>query len=175
MAAPQLFDLVKMTTPTTGAGTLTLGSAVRTFRSFATAGVPNGATVRYAIADPGLAPTQREWGTGVYTSSGTTLTRVLGGSSTGSLLNLSGAAHIAIAPMAEDMCRVGFFTLTASVTSTVVTDATCTADSVINYMPTTAHAALAVPSMWITAGSGAFTITHANNAYTDRDFKYVIR
>ena len=103
MAAPQLFDLVKMTTPTTGTGALTLGSAVGTFRSFATAGVPNGATVRYAIADPGLAPTQREWGTGVYTASGTTLTRVLGGSSTGALLNLSGAAHIAIAPMAEDL------------------------------------------------------------------------
>jgi hypothetical protein len=103
MAAPQLFDLVKMTTPTTGAGTLILGSAVGTFRSFATAGVPNGATVRYVIADPGLVPTQREWGTGVYTSSGTTLTRVLGGSSTGALLNLSGAAHIAIAPMAEDL------------------------------------------------------------------------
>ena len=105
MTTPILYNLVKMTTATTGSGTVTLGSAVGTFRSFATAGVPNGTLVRYAIADPGLAPTQREYGTGVYTSSGTTLTRILGGSSTGSLLVLSGAAHVSIAPMAEDLCH----------------------------------------------------------------------
>jgi hypothetical protein len=103
MTTPLLYNLVKMTTATTGSGTITLGSAVGTFRSFATAGVPDGALVRYAIADPGLAPTQREYGTGVYTASGTTLTRVLGGSSTGALLNLSGAAHVAITVMAEDV------------------------------------------------------------------------
>ena len=103
MTTPQLYDLVKMTTVTTGTGVVTLGSAVGGFRTFATAGVPDGALVRYAIADPGLAPTQRESGTGVYTASGTTLTRVLGNSSTGTLLNLSGAAHVAITAMAEDI------------------------------------------------------------------------
>jgi hypothetical protein len=102
MAVPQLFDMVRMTTTTTGSGTVTLGSATPPYRSFADAGVPNGALVRYAIADPGSAPTTIEYGKGVYTASGTTLTRVLGGSTTGSLLHLSGDAHVMITAMAED-------------------------------------------------------------------------
>jgi hypothetical protein len=175
MAVPQLYNLVRMTTATTGTGTVTLVSAVGGFLSFAGASIPTGTTVRYVIVDPGSAPTAREWGTGVYTSSGTALTRVLGGSSTGSLLNLSGAAQVMISPMAEDFARVGSFTLTANVTSTVVTDATCLTTSVIVPVATTAHAALAIPSMWLTAGPGSFTVTHANNSYTDRIFNYVIR
>jgi hypothetical protein len=102
MAIPQLYSLVKVSTPTIGTGALALGSAVTPFRSFSEAGVPNGTTVRYAIADPGSAPTQREWGVGVYTASGATLTRILGGSTTGALLSLSGSAHVTITPMAED-------------------------------------------------------------------------
>ena len=120
MTTPKLFDLVKMATATTGTGTITLGSAVGSFRSFATAGVPDGSTVRYAIADPGLAPTQREWGTGDYTASGTTLTRVLGGSSTGSLLTLTGAAHVAIAPMVEDFAHFSASVRGATSNTTVV-------------------------------------------------------
>jgi hypothetical protein len=102
MAVPQLHNLARMTTATTGTGAVTLGSAVGGYLTFAAAGVTNGATVRYAIADPGSVPTAREWGTGVFTASGTTLTRVLGGSTTGSLLNLSGSAHVMITPMGED-------------------------------------------------------------------------
>jgi len=105
MAIPQLFDGVRMTTATTGTGPVTLGAAVPPFVTFATAGVPNGATVRYAIADPGSNPTAIEWGTGVYTAAGTTLTRVLGGSTTGALLNLSGSAHVMITAMGEDFCQ----------------------------------------------------------------------
>jgi hypothetical protein len=102
MAVPQLYDLVRMTTPTTGTGTLTLGGAVSSFRSFADASVPDGTTVRYALADHGVSPIAREWGTGVYSLGAQTLTRVLGGSSTGSLLNLSGSAHVFITAMEED-------------------------------------------------------------------------
>jgi hypothetical protein len=102
MAVPKLYNFVKMTTATTGTGTVTLGDAVSGFRSFAGAGVADGATVRYVLADPGIAPIRREEGTGVYTASGTTLTRTLGESTTGSLLDLSGSAHVFITAMGED-------------------------------------------------------------------------
>lgn len=89
---PQVFNRARMTTATTGTGTLTLGSAVSKYQSFAAAGVTNGTSVHYTIEDG----TAWEIGTGTYTSSGTTLSRTLVESSTGSLLNLSGNAEVFI-------------------------------------------------------------------------------
>lgn len=94
----KLVNRAKMTTTTTGTGTITLGSAAVGFQSFAAAGVVNSDVVRYIIED-GAA---WEIGTGTYTSSGTTLSRTLIASSTGSLLNLSGAATAYVAATAED-------------------------------------------------------------------------
>jgi hypothetical protein len=108
MTAPFLKNRAGVATATTGAGTVTLGSALAaatainaaSWRTFANAGVANGDTVRYLILDNNGA---WETGTGVYTTAGTTLTRTLLASSTGSLLSLSGSAQVFIAAVAEDI------------------------------------------------------------------------
>lgn len=103
-----LFNRAGMSTATTGSGTITLGSALAAntlinlcgFLTFADAGVSNGNTVPYLILDSNGA---WEYGVGTYTASGTTLSRTLGASSTGSLLNLSGSAQVFVTARKEDL------------------------------------------------------------------------
>jgi len=95
----KLVNRAKMTTATTGTGTITLGSAVDGYQTFANAGVANADVVRYVIEDGDA----WEIGLGTYTASGTTLSRVLGESSTGNLLNLTGNAVVFVTAAGEDI------------------------------------------------------------------------
>lgn len=74
---------------------------------------------------------------------------------------------------------VAELTLTAGAASTVITDIRISPQSVIVWHPRTANAAaeMAAGTMYITdanMGGGTATVTHANNAQTDRDFRLAI-
>ena len=103
----KLVNRAKMTTATTGTGTITLGSAVDGFQTFSAAGVANGDIVRYVIEDGD----NWEIGTGVYSVGilvGTTLIRLPSESSNaGSAINLSGDAVVYITAAAEDFVSLG--------------------------------------------------------------------
>jgi hypothetical protein len=99
----KLSNLARMTTATTGTGAITLGSAVAGYLSFATAGVADGETVTYAVNDGAAS----EIGRGVYTASGTTLTRMPLKSTNGdAAINLSGSAQVFITAAAEDFAEL---------------------------------------------------------------------
>src|SRR5258708_39883164 len=96
----KLYDLARMTTATTGTGTITLGSAVSGFLSYSGAGVSDGDVVSYGIKDGAGS----EVGTGTYTASGTTLTRtVTKSTNSNSAISLSGTAEVYITLRAEDV------------------------------------------------------------------------
>jgi hypothetical protein len=96
----KLVDRAKMTTATTGTGTITLGSASAGYQSFAAAGVANGNVVRYTIEDGA----NWEIGTGTYTSTGTTLSRSpTQSSSGGAAINLSGSATVFVTVASADL------------------------------------------------------------------------
>jgi hypothetical protein len=95
-----LVNRAKMTTATTGTGTITLGSAESGYQTFADAGVVDADVVRYVIEDG----TDWEIGTGTYTASGTTLTRTVAESSNAdAALNLTGSAVVYVSATAEDI------------------------------------------------------------------------
>jgi len=95
-----LVNRAKMTTSTTGTGTLTLGTASDGFQSFADAGITDGQTVRYTIEDG----SEFEIGSGTYTASGTTLTRSVDESSNADApLNLTGDATVFVVASSLDI------------------------------------------------------------------------
>jgi hypothetical protein len=99
----KLFNRAKMTTATTGSGTVTLGSASNGFQTFAAAGVSNGDVVQYVIEEGA----NFEIGTGTYSSSGTSLTRSpTESSNSNNAITLAGQATVSITAVAADLNRL---------------------------------------------------------------------
>jgi len=99
----KLVNRAKMTTATTGTGTITLGSAVDGFQTFADAGVANADVVRYVIEDGDA----WEIGTGTYTASNTTLTRTVAESSIGGgAITLTGEAVVFVGATASEFNEI---------------------------------------------------------------------
>ena len=68
----------------------------------------------------------------------------------------------------------GTVTLAAGAASTVVNPPNCAPQSSVFLFPKTANAAAALATTFINSvGKQSFTISHANNAQTDRSFFYV--
>ena len=96
----RLVNRAKMTTATTGTGTITLGSASGGFQTLAAAGVANGDTVRYVIEEG----TAFEIGTGVFDATGGTLTRNPSESSIGGgAITLAGSALVFVTAASADI------------------------------------------------------------------------
>lgn len=101
-------DRFKVTTTTTGAGTLTLGSAVSGYQG--TSALVNGTPYRYTVLDPN--GVDWETGRGTYTASGTTLTRgAVTSSNSNAAISLSASGStVLIGPvgiLSESAHRVG--------------------------------------------------------------------
>lgn len=72
---------------------------------------------------------------------------------------------------------VGSVTLTANAGSTAVTFQNCSMNAQVFLSPKTANAAAEVGAGTIyvsSVGNGTFTLTHANNAQTDRTFGFAV-
>ena len=92
MAGDRFADRVAETTATTGTGTLTLAGALSAQYQAFSAAFATGSSVDYAI----FGPAGWETGQGVYTTGGTTLSRlvVYASSNSGSLVSLTGTSTV---------------------------------------------------------------------------------
>ena len=108
---PQFADRVKISSSTTGTGTLTLGSAISGFQSIPAS--LDGEIVGFVIENGN----SWELSQGTYTHSGTTLSRTYRSSSTGALLNLSGTSTIFLTPAAADLQTVHVYSAASDLPS----------------------------------------------------------
>jgi hypothetical protein len=106
MASSVLANRVRVSTATSGTGTVTLGAKVSNkYATFAEGGITNSQVVTYTIEDGD----DWEVGRGTYTSAGTTLSRdtvlisSVGGTVGTSKLSLSGSAEVFISAAKEDL------------------------------------------------------------------------
>lgn len=79
------------------------------------------------------------------------------------------------AAMQGKLNATGTVTLTASATSTTLTDPRLTVSSFIEFMATTSDAATAKANIYVTnQNTGTAKINHASNAAVDQTFTYLI-
>ncbi|MGH7223707.1 MAG: hypothetical protein ACRELF_10800, partial [Gemmataceae bacterium] len=145
-----------------GTGTITLGSAMAGHQSAAAADVPNGAQVSYYAYDP----SNGAWedGQGTYSSSGPTITRgPLWSSASGSAVDLTSAAIIALTPLAEDFPAhpVG------GPTSWTANDLACVAADVANHRTIGDCNLSPSSSGWTTQAAGDNTTHLATTAFVN--------
>lgn len=97
-----IHDMACMNTSTTGTGTITLNAALGGFQTFSAAGVKDQETLSYAIQD---SANTWEYGRGLYSTSGTTLTRnvIISSSGVGTAISLTANAQISIVILSEDI------------------------------------------------------------------------
>lgn len=104
----KLVNRAKMTTSTTGTGSLTLTGASDGYQTFANAGLSDGDVVSYTIEDG----SNWEIGRGVVGSSATTLTRgVTESSNSGSALSLSGGAEVFVTATVNEVYQYASTTI----------------------------------------------------------------
>ena len=104
----KLVNRAKMTTSTTGTGSLTLTGASDGYQTFANAGLSDGDVVSYTIEDG----SNWEIGRGVVASSATTLTRgVTESSNSGSVLSLSGGAEVFVTATVNEVYQYASTTI----------------------------------------------------------------
>jgi len=137
-----LKDRVKQAAAAPGTGTITLGATAAGFQSFSSVG--NGNTTYFAIVDPISGAWEVNYG--VYTSSGTTLTRNATplSSSTGTLVNFTGAVDVFVTYPSENavwrdtagvVVQQSFGAITATsaaLTSGTITGAPVNATDIVN-------------------------------------------
>ena len=172
----KLFNRAKMTTATTGSGTITLGSAANGFQTFADAGVSDSDVVQYVIEEG----TSWEIGTGTYSSSGTSLTRTPSESSnSGSAITLGGGAKVSITALAADYNRLqydgsnvaeavsGGISVTGNITVTGTVDGKDVANDFVEKAGATMTGALRHDQDTASASGGTLTLdlSAANNFY----------
>tara|TARA_B100001059_G_C17838207_1_gene589752 strand:+ start:1047 stop:2099 length:1053 start_codon:yes stop_codon:yes gene_type:complete len=159
----KIFNRAKMTTATTGAGTVTLGTASVGFQTFADAGVSNNDVVQYVIEEGA----NFEIGTGTYTATGTSLTRTpTETSNSNNAITLGGNATVSVTAIDDDFNRLEHAGVTkvavtatgASVTGDLAVSGTIPAGQLTGAMPAIDGSALtgivSIPTGLIAMWSG---------------------
>jgi len=159
----KLVNRAKMTTATTGTGTISLASVVDGYQSFADAGVVDTDVVRYVIEDG----TDWEIGTGTYTASGTTLTRTVSESSNaGAVIALTGSAVVYVSATAEDIPPVLELYAENPVTPTAPTATATNSAAIGSGADATGNNSFAIGTNTTASGGGSLAIGYAATATT---------
>ena len=162
----KLYNLARMTTATVGTGTITLGSAVAGFLTFAQAGIADGDLVSYGIKDG----SNSEVGVGTYSASGTTLARApTKSTNSDAAISLSGSAEVFITVRAEDvtLASAAEYISNAATTKLLTSGAVWGAAAAVTLTPVgstaTPDLSLGFDFVW-TLGAAGMTLANPANA-----------